>query len=115
MARRRRPQRGQQLRAVSLAGLEGFDPKGCCAKRRNCDTTRFRRKSYTHVHDEENCFGGSHGATPRSTAGPAVTTLEDIQPIARRVLGDAHPLVVDNERELRSARAKLRYHEARGA
>ena len=45
----------------------------------------------------------------------AVNTFGDIQPIARRVLGDAHPLVVDNERELRSARAKLRYHEARGA
>ena len=45
----------------------------------------------------------------------AVETIEDTGRIARRVLGDAHPLVVDNERELRSARAKLRYHEARGA
>ena len=42
----------------------------------------------------------------------AVTTLEDAERIARRVLGGAHPIVVDMEWSLRNARAALRAHEA---
>jgi tetratricopeptide (TPR) repeat protein len=38
----------------------------------------------------------------------AVTTLEDAERIARRVLGGAHPRTVDLEDELRGARAVLR-------
>ena len=41
----------------------------------------------------------------------AVTTLEDVERIARRVLGGAHPLAVVIERSLRNARATLRAHE----
>jgi hypothetical protein len=41
----------------------------------------------------------------------AVTTLEDVERIARRVLGGAHPNVVDIERELRDARETLRARE----
>jgi len=41
----------------------------------------------------------------------AVTTLEDADRIARRVLGGAHPLTVDIEDDLRHARAALRTHE----
>ncbi len=41
----------------------------------------------------------------------AVTTLEDTERIARRVLGGAHPLTVDIERSLRRARAALRVRE----
>jgi len=37
----------------------------------------------------------------------AVNTLEEFEPTARRVLGGAHPLVVDMERSLRDARATL--------
>ena len=37
----------------------------------------------------------------------AVTTLEDVGRIARRVFGGAHPLTVDIERSLRNARAAL--------
>ena len=37
----------------------------------------------------------------------AVTTLEDVERIARRVLGGAHPLTTGFERELRNARAVL--------
>ena len=40
----------------------------------------------------------------------AMTTLEDLARISRRVLGSAHPLVVDIESDLPVARAKL--HEA---
>ena len=42
----------------------------------------------------------------------AVTTLEDTEPIARRVLGGAHPLVANFEVALRdAARAALRARE----
>ena len=38
----------------------------------------------------------------------SVTTLEDIERIARRVLGSAHPLAAGIERELRQSRDALR-------
>ena len=38
----------------------------------------------------------------------AVTTLEEIEPTARRVLGGAHPLTTDIERDLQAVRAALR-------
>ena len=41
----------------------------------------------------------------------AVTTLEDLEHITRRVLGGAHPLVESIERHLRNARAALRARE----
>ena len=41
----------------------------------------------------------------------AVATLEDTERTARRVLGGAHPTVVDVERALRNARAALRARE----
>ena len=41
----------------------------------------------------------------------AVTTLEDTEQTARRVLGGAHPLAVTIEASLRDARAKLRTRE----
>ena len=42
----------------------------------------------------------------------AVTTLEDTERIARRVLGGAHPIVVGIEKSMREARAALRAREA---
>jgi hypothetical protein len=42
----------------------------------------------------------------------AVTTLEDIEPIARRVFGGAHPTFLQMERGLRNARAALRARES---
>ena len=41
----------------------------------------------------------------------AVTRLEEIERIARRVLGGAHPLAADIERDLQDARAVLRARE----
>ena len=41
----------------------------------------------------------------------AVTTLEEIERIARRVLGGAHPTTEGIEEELQDARAKLRARE----
>ena len=42
----------------------------------------------------------------------AVTTLEDIERIARRVFGGAHPLTEGMEEDLRDAQAALRAREA---
>ena len=53
-------------------------------------------------------------ADPASTLDDlceAVTTLEDVGRIARRVLGGAHPLTEGIERDLRNARAALRFRE----
>ena len=50
------------------------------------------------------------GATPDGLR-EAVTMLEEILRIARRVLGSAHPLVYTVERHLRKARAALRARE----
>ena len=50
------------------------------------------------------------GATPDDFR-EAVTTLEDTEPIARRVLGGSHPLSVDIESDLRRARAVLHTRE----
>ena len=44
-----------------------------------------------------------------------VTTLEEIEPIARRVLGGAHPLTMQIERALPEARAALRARETPAA
>ena len=41
----------------------------------------------------------------------AVTTLEETERTARRVLGGAHPITVDIERDLRQARAALAARE----
>ena len=41
----------------------------------------------------------------------AVTTLEDVALIARRVLGGAHPVTVEMEKALQTARAALRARE----
>ena len=42
----------------------------------------------------------------------AIKTLEEIEPIARRVLGGAHPLTKRIEGGLRESRAVLRFREA---
>ena len=41
----------------------------------------------------------------------AVAMLEDVERIARRVFGGAHPLAMQMEHDLKKARAKLRAHE----
>ena len=43
----------------------------------------------------------------------AVTTLEEIGPTARRVLGGMHPLTSSMETELRKAQAALRARETK--
>ena len=45
----------------------------------------------------------------------AVTTLEDLERDARRVLGSAHPVTMTFEDDLRDARAVLRARETPGS
>ena len=57
-----------------------------------------------------NTFGEALYKDPGATLKElrkAVTTLEDLAQTARRVLGDAHPDVVEIEESLRDARVKL--------
>ena len=42
----------------------------------------------------------------------AVSTLEEVSPIVRRVLGSAHPEVANTEKNLKASRAVLRAREA---
>ena len=42
----------------------------------------------------------------------AMTTLEEIEPTARRVLGGAHPLTAEIEPTLQNARSKLASFDA---
>ena len=42
----------------------------------------------------------------------AVTTLEETERTARRVLGGAHPITTKIQNELRNSRARLRRREA---
>ena len=50
-------------------------------------------------------------ATTLDDLREAVTSLEELERTARRVLGGAHPLTVDIEGELREVRAALRARE----
>ena len=50
-------------------------------------------------------------ATPLDDLREAVTTLEDTERIARRVLGGAHPITAGMGNALRNARAALRARE----
>ena len=52
-------------------------------------------------------LGSDTGAT-LDDLREAVTTLDETERTARRVLGGAHPLIVDIEGYLRNARAALR-------
>ena len=54
------------------------------------------------------------GAT-RKDLREAVTTLEDTERIARRVLGGAHPTTVGIERDVQIARASLRPYETQSS
>ena len=54
-------------------------------------------------------------AATRDDLREAVTSLEELERTARRVLGGAHPLTKDIERHLQYARAALRARESPNA
>jgi hypothetical protein len=63
------------------------------------------------------CYAGALYGDPSATLGDlreAVTTLEDLAPTARRVLGGTHPVTEGIDDELRAARAALDVREKSG-
>ena len=63
------------------------------------------------------CYGLAIYADPDATLGDlreAVNTLEEIERIARRVFGGAHPDVANIEKALQDARDVLRARETPG-
>ena len=70
--------------------------------------TRYCNKTCQHDHWRR---GQDAGAT-LDDVREAVATLEDVERIARRVLGGAHPTTEGTEYDLRQARAVLRFREA---
>ena len=61
------------------------------------------------------CYAQTFYRDPAATLDDlreAVNTLDEMEPIARRVLGSAHPLVAGIQGELQKARALLRAREA---
>ena len=62
----------------------------------------------------EVCADDDPGATLEDIR-EAVTTLEETERTARRVLGGQHPLTTEIEKSLQNSRAVLRAHETPGA
>ena len=65
----------------------------------NATTLRMRRNYARALYEDP--------AATLDDLREAVTTLEDVERIARRVFGGTHPLTVEIEDELRDARAAL--------
>ena len=72
------------------------------------ETTLHLREAYARVLYED------PGAT-LDDLREAVTTLEDVERIARRVLGAAHPITTIAERDLRTWQAVLRARETQSS
>ena len=70
-----------------------------------CDATLIMRLNYAKALYED-------PAATDDDLREAVTTLEEIEATARRVLGGSYPTTVSIERSLRNARAALRAREA---
>ena len=70
--------------------------------------TRYCNK--TCQHDHAHSLYADEGVT-LDNLREAVSTLEDTERTARRVLGGAHPMIDEVESKLRDARAALRVHE----
>ena len=100
--------------ATSLFGLERFEEGKALLRR----TIPVARRVLGEVHDLALTMRWLYAAAlcedPGATLDDvreAVTTLEDAERIARRVLGGAHPTTVGMETTLRKARAALRARE----
>ena len=76
----------------------------CRTKRRAASSPPFRCRNYAQSFYKDN-------AATLEDLREAVTTLEDVVRIARRVLGGEHPFVGLTELRLRNARATARARE----
>ena len=100
--------------ANSLVDLERFEEAKALLRRTIPVTRRVLGDSSRTTLAQRCNYAESLYEDPEATLDDlreAVTTLEEVERIARRVLGGAHPLTVDIELELRDARAALRARE----
>ena len=100
--------------ANSLLDLERFEEAKALLRRTIPVTRRVLGDSSRTTLAQRCNYAESLYEDPEATLDDlreAVTTLEEVERIARRVLGGAHPLTVDIELELRDARAALRARE----
>ena len=100
--------------AMSLVDLQRFEEAKAVLRR----TVPVARRVMGEGHDltlkMRKMYGRSLCEDPAATLDDlreAVTTFEEIERIARRVLGSDHPFTVALETSLRSARAALRANE----
>jgi len=101
--------------ANSLVDLERFEEAKALLRRTIPVTRRVLGDSSRTTLAQRCNYAESLYEDPEATLDDlreAVTTLEEVERIARRVLGGAHPLTVDIEGELRESRAALRAREA---
>ena len=73
------------------------------ARRQGAAAAAAKKRALAHVDEDP--------AATLDDLREAVTTLEDAERIARRVLGSAHPTTANIERNLQNARAALRARE----
>ena len=100
--------------ANSLVDLERFEEAKALLRRTIPVTRRVLGDSSRTTLAQRCSYAESLYEDPGATLDDlreAVTTLEEVERIARRVLGGAHPLTVDIELEVRDARAALRARE----
>ena len=91
-------------------GSEGLGRDGLCVIKGRREAQRLKQKKRDRKKQADGPCYKADGATLDDLRA-AVTTLEDTERIARRVLGGAHPLTNAIETALQNARAALRARE----
>ena len=97
--------------ASSLGRLQRFEEAKALLRRMMPEARRVYGDSHQFTLRIRKNYAGAlckNDAATLDDIREAVTTLEDVERTARRVLGGAHPLIVDIEGYLRNARAALR-------
>ena len=100
--------------AVCLVSLRHFEKARSLLRRMMPVARRVHGKSHETTLRMRWNYAGALYEDDGATLGDlrkAVTTLEETERIARRVLGGAHPLTSDIEDNLQDARAALRARE----
>ncbi|CAH0366782.1 unnamed protein product [Pelagomonas calceolata] len=100
--------------AVSLRDLLRFEEAKSLLRKTMPVTRRVLGEGHRLTLKMKKIYADSLYKDPTATLNDlreAVTTLEDMERIARRVLGGAHPMTEETERELQESRAALRARE----
>ena len=104
--------------AISLFYLQRFEENRALLRKTIPVARRVLGESREITLKMRKTYGRAISKDPAATLDDlreAVTTLEDIEQIARRVLGGAHPTTEGIEDDLRNARAALRARETPSA